>query len=218
MEAAGEPKPYPDLLCRTVAAKSLGNDATSGVANKAAMLYVSNMQMLSPAEGQRALRTRSAILQAFVELVLERRYEAIRIPDLVAAAGVGRATFYEHFRGKNDVLLAAMEPVLLTLSTAASGRAARPYVKSMVGHLWERRSTGRTILNSAAAPVIQRHLAAMICPHVERADTGAAAPSIRSTGIAAAQIAMLRSWLTGEVSCSVDEMTDRMIDCSRLIV
>lgn len=171
----------------------------------------------SHADSQRVLRTRAAILDAFVRLVFDRRYEAIRVADLVAAAGVGRATFYEHFRGKNDVLLAAMEPVLLALSTAASGRAARSYVKDMLSHLWERRSTGRTVLNSAAAPIIQRRLAEMIRPHIDRAGISETTPSIRASGIAAAQIAMLRSWLAGEASCTPHEITDRMIDCSRLI-
>lgn len=166
---------------------------------------------------QRAMRTRAAILDAFVALLLERRYDTIRIADLILAAGVGRATFYEHFRGKNDVLLSAMEPVLLALSTAASGRAARSYVKTMMSHLWERRSTIRTILNSASAVVIQRQLAGMIQRHVERGDPAVPAPSIRATGIAAAQIAMLRSWLAGEASCTADDITDRMMDCARLI-
>lgn len=146
------------------------------------MPYISGMREQSPEESPRVLRTRAAILGAFATLVLERRYDAIRIADLVAAAGVGRATFYEHFRGKDDVLLTAMEPVLLALSTAASGRAARPYVKAMVGRLWDRRSMGRTILNSAAAPAIQRKLAGMIRLRI----TVSIAPSIRATGIAAA--------------------------------
>lgn len=170
-----------------------------------------------PPTDPRALRTRKAILDAFTGLVNERRYETIRIADLIAAAGVGRATFYEHFRGKSEVLLCAMEPVLLALSTAASGRAARSYVKAMVSHLWDRRSLGRTILNPTTGPIVQRHLAEMIRPHVERTSGADIAPSIRATGIAAAQIAMLRSWLGGEASCTAEEMTDRMIDCAKLL-
>lgn len=165
----------------------------------------------------RTRRTRRAILDAFVELLAERRYEAIRIADLVARAGVGKSTFYEHFRSKNDILLAAMHPVLLALSTAASGRAARSYVKAMMSHLWDRRSIGRVILGSATGPIVQRHLAKMIQPHIDRAAAAGLASPIRATGIAAAQIAMLRSWLSGEASCSADDITDRMIDCARLI-
>ncbi|TPG14696.1 TetR/AcrR family transcriptional regulator [Sphingomonas koreensis] len=180
------------------------------------MTYSWDMREQPASDNQRILRTRAAILGAFVKLVLKRRYETIRIADLVKEAGVGKATFYEHFRGKSDVLIAAMEPILLALSTAASGRAARSYIQGMVSHLWERRSTARIILNSAAAPIIQRRLAEMVRLHIERADSASVAPSIRATGIAAAQVAMLRSWLAGEVSCTQNEITDRMIACSTL--
>lgn len=176
------------------------------------------MQRPPPAENQRVLRTRATILAAFARIVLERRYEAIRVADLVAEANVGKATFYEHFRGKSDVLIAAMQPVLLALSTAASGRAALSYIKDTVLHLWERRSTGQTIFGSASAPVIQCHFAGMVRLQIERADSTGIAAAIRATGIAAAQVAVLRSWLTGEASCTADEITDRLIACSELSV
>ncbi len=174
------------------------------------------MQDQPVSDSQSKLGTRAAILAAFVKLALERRYDTIRIADLVHEADVGRATFYEHFRGKSDVLISAMEPVLLALSTAASGRAARCYVKSMISHLWRRRSTGRIILSSPTARIIERRLAEMVLIQIGRADEANVALAIRAAGIAAAQLAMLRSWLVGEVSCTVDEVTDRMIDCSRL--
>lgn len=166
--------------------------------------------------GRRAARTRAAIVEAFVRLVFERRYDAIRIADIVTQAGVGKSTFYEHFRSKSDVLLSAMNPALLALSTAASERAARPYVRDMMGHLWERRSTGRPILSSTTVPIMQRRLAEMILPHVKRSNVSTEAPMLTATGIAAAQLAMLKCWLTGEVGCSVEGLTDRMIACSRI--
>ncbi len=193
-----------------------GTARKPGVARSTSAAYIGSMRQ-TPSTDQRALRTRQSLLDAFVGLILGRRYETIRVTDLVAAAGVGRATFYEHFRSKDDILLSAMEPVLLALATAASGRAARSYVRSTISHLWERRSLGRTILNSATGPIVQRRLAAMILTHIARAAPADIAPSIRATGIAAAQLSMLRSWLIGEASCTAEEMTDRMIDCAKLI-
>lgn len=169
------------------------------------------------AENRRASHARAAILNAFITLAFERRYDAIRVRDLIARASVGKSTFYEHFHGKDDVLLEAMQPVLLALATAASGRAARSYVREMVAHLWERRSVGRPILEAVAAPAIQRRLAEAIEPHVARVAPGDHAPLIAATGIAAAQLAMLRCWLAGRASATVDEITDRLIACSRLL-
>lgn len=164
-------------------------------------------------ESARALRTRAAIVDAFTALAFKHRYDRIRVADLITKAGVGRSTFYEHFRSKGDVVLEAMQPVLLVLATAASGRAARSYVRAMVCHLWDRRSTGRSILDSITAPVIQRRLATSIRTHVVRQEDSSAVAAI---GVAAAQLAMLRCWLAGQATASIDEMTDRLIACSRL--
>lgn len=162
----------------------------------------------------RAARTRRAIIDAFIDLALKRRYDAIRVSHLIASANVGKSTFYEHFYGKNDVLVVAMQPVILALSTAASGRAARLYVRNIVRHIWEHRSTGRHLLGPNTAPILQRHLANAITPHVKRAGWPTDASIVLATGIASAQLAMLRGWVAGEVTSTVDVMTKLLIDCS----
>ncbi len=164
---------------------------------------------------RRSADTETAIMDAFVALAIERRYDAIRVADLITRSGVGRSTFYEHFKGKDDVLLMAMRPILLALSTAASGRAAHSYVRSMVEHLWERRSLARPILDSKAASILQRRLADAIAGHGGGQADAAAAP-LFAAGIAAAQLAMLRCWLTGHAPATIDVMTDHLIACSRL--
>ena len=46
----------------------------------------------------RKAQTKEALLTAFRDLFFERGYEAIRVGDIIARAGVGRSTFYEHYR------------------------------------------------------------------------------------------------------------------------
>ena len=168
------------------------------------------------AKGRRpTCATTTAIIDAFAALAVERRYGAIRVADLIARAGVGKSTFYEHFRGKDDVMLAAMQPIVLALATAASGRAARPYVRTVVTHLWERRSAVRPVIDSAAAATLQRRLARAIARHGGERDDAAGTPLL-ATGIAAAQLAMLRSWLAGHAPATIDAMTDCLIACARL--
>ena len=45
------------------------------------------------------------IIQALFKLMNEHVYEKITITDVVNKAGVGRATFYRHFKTKEDVLI-----------------------------------------------------------------------------------------------------------------
>ena len=158
----------------------------------------------------RVRRTRVSILSAFARLAFERRYERIRTADLVAESGVGRSTFYEHFRGKDDVLLAAMEPLLLTLASAAVGRASQPQIRATLKHLWTQRSPGRAILTSRALPNLQRKLASMIETRLTDGTRLDVPPAMIATAAAAGQLAMLRMWLGGESSCSADALARHM--------
>ncbi|MGY3750513.1 TetR/AcrR family transcriptional regulator [Vagococcus acidifermentans] len=51
----------------------------------------------------RVLRTRKMILEAFIELVDEKGYEAVTIQDISKRAMINRATFYAHFKDKADL-------------------------------------------------------------------------------------------------------------------
>jgi AcrR family transcriptional regulator len=159
----------------------------------------------------RAGRTRDAILAAFRALALERRYDAIRITDLTAAAGIGRATFYEHFRGKDELLLAAMEPILDPMARAALGRPVEAHLRATLDHVWQQRMVGRIILDSTAGRKLQHHLAGMIATGLD--DGPAALPA---AAIAAAQFAMLRLWLGGTAPCPAQTLAQRMMACARI--
>ena len=57
---------------------------------------MSSFPVLSP----RAAKTRGALLAAGLELLAERPVDAIAIDDLVAAAGVAKGSFFNHFADK----------------------------------------------------------------------------------------------------------------------
>jgi AcrR family transcriptional regulator len=158
----------------------------------------------------RVSRTRHLILNAFTRLALDRRYDRIRTADLVAESGVGRSTFYEHFRSKDDVLLATMEPILLSLAGAAVGRASKAQVRATLEHMWTERSLGRVILASRASQSLQRQLASMIEKRLPEDQPTAVARSMIANGTAASQLAMLRMWFAGEASCSADALAGQL--------
>jgi AcrR family transcriptional regulator len=63
-----------------------------------------------PEESERSQRER--LFGAMVALSAEKGYEATRIADLVKLAGVSRAAFYEHFKDKEECLLAAVDALV----------------------------------------------------------------------------------------------------------
>jgi AcrR family transcriptional regulator len=63
-----------------------------------------------PSESNRSQRER--LFGAMVALSAEQGYEATKIADLVKLAGVSRAAFYEHFKDKQECLLAAVDALI----------------------------------------------------------------------------------------------------------
>jgi len=57
----------------------------------------------------RIQRTQVALSRALVTLMLDREFDAITVQDVLDRAGVGRSTFYSHYRGKEDLLLSDAE-------------------------------------------------------------------------------------------------------------
>jgi AcrR family transcriptional regulator len=65
------------------------------------------------------LKTRREIIQAAVELVLEKDYETVTVQDITDRADIGRGTFYIHFKDKEEVVWTAIQGLCLELEQAA---------------------------------------------------------------------------------------------------
>lgn len=150
---------------------------------------------------RRRQRTRKAVFEAFTRLLFTRRYGAIRTTDLIEAAGVGRSTFYEHFRNKDDVLVWAIDPIFEPLAEAGAGRASLPRLHFVLDHLWERRALSRVLFDPPLFAKLQRKLASMIEARLTADSLNGTPVALTATAAAASQLAMLRLWLTGEVAC-----------------
>lgn len=60
----------------------------------------------------RVLRTRKLLREAFTALAAEKPFEEITAQDITERATLNRATFYLHYRDKNDFLIRSMQEVL----------------------------------------------------------------------------------------------------------
>ena len=56
-----------------------------------------------PKSDRRTRRTRRRLSGALVELIQEKRFNDITVQNVIERADVGRATFYKHFRDKEDL-------------------------------------------------------------------------------------------------------------------
>lgn len=163
---------------------------------------------------RRTQRTRKAVFDALIRLIFAQRYGTIRTADLIEAAGIGRSTFYEHFRSKDDVLVAVIDPIFMPLAIAAAGRGSRAALRATLEHIWEQRAFARALFEPPLLGKLQRKLAGMTEARLPVIADGAPAALV-AMGAAAGQLAMLRMWLAGEVSCSADVLAQAFLTAAR---
>ncbi len=64
---------------------------------------------------RRTQRTREELQKALIELISERRYDAITIQDIADRANIGRTTFYLHYNSKDELFMSCHEAIVSKL-------------------------------------------------------------------------------------------------------
>lgn len=156
---------------------------------------------------RRVRRTRKALHDALLDLMIEKRYDAITVQDIIDRADVGRSTFYSHFTDKRDLLDSGFQDLSQLLSqpapAALDGRdGPLRFSLALFQHAYEHKRLARAVARPGANPVqdrLQQVLHATI-----RADLDALAAERRASvepndlivaSIAGAFLALMASWL-----------------------
>lgn len=66
---------------------------------------------------RRVRRTRDALGDALIALMQEKPFDSITVQDVLDRAGVGRSTFYVHYRDKEDLFMSGADEFFEALST-----------------------------------------------------------------------------------------------------
>lgn len=175
----------------------------------------------------RTARTRAAIVTGLTTLLRSGRGD-VTVRDVIAEAGVSRASFYTHFGGVDDVAIAVlretfvdlrdvhvMERIALGGRTTASVRASQ---ERLADAFWERRDLLRPLMSSSAAGpayvTIVRAFADTIewlaAASPERIPPGIDA-RIAATAVANTLIGLLTAWITGEIDADRDTIVDHLV-------
>lgn len=170
------------------------------------------------ADDRRVVRTRRALGTALVELMLARRFDDISVQQVLDRARVGRATFYAHFRNKNDLLLSDAERFceLLEghfLAQVGDSRRVAP-VAELFSHVADYHQFTRALeqsgLREPVYDLLTGHLARMIERRMAELCTGAGTPSLPPAAtarvFAAALMEMMRWWLNRGAQPDAREM------------
>lgn len=139
-------------------------------------------------------KTEQAVLTAFNDLVLREPYDHIRVADLVRESDVGRSTFYDHFRDKDDVLIQSMAGIFGVLASVLRDECNLSHVERILDHFSENQQKTRQLLNSPSIAVVRHGLAQTMQSLLpEKLPLPAA---VVAQQLAEAAISLIRSWLT----------------------
>ena len=145
-------------------------------------------------------RTRALLFAALLELIQEKRWDRIRVQDILDRTGVGRSTFYAHFDNKFDLLTAEIPALTLPIS-AADGE---PDLLPLFEHVAEMRPVMLPLMSQPllgeVMETFQRRLASAWIDHLSAIGVP---PERRTTAaelLAGAFLAVARQWL--KAGCS----------------
>lgn len=164
-------------------------------------------------QDRRSRRTRRLVTAALLELMREKRYDAITVQDLLDRAGIGRSTFYAHYFNKDDALAATLEEQM-PRQEAGQGIVAS---LDLFRHVYEQpeehpkviqtvRSHAEDPLWEAANALLSRNIEQALIAACGEKGTPAVPLPLVADYLAGALENLLKWWLATEVSYPPEEM------------
>jgi AcrR family transcriptional regulator len=113
------------------------------------------------APDRRVRRTRKALQDALLTLMIDKGYEEISVRDIIDRADVGRSTFYTHYTDKDDLLqdgLADFRAIVEQSETAPhDGRRILSFSLNLFRHIHEHQHMARALFaRPTRAPVLRQ--------------------------------------------------------------
>lgn len=148
---------------------------------------------------------------AFNRLVLGRRHETFSVGDVARGAGVGRSTFYEHFRDKDHVLRKSLVPILTPLADAAVQAGEPEKVRKVLDHVAQQGGRSIAMLNGPERVQIEQALSELIADRLDQRRPGMDRTllALESARLAGATVSCIRAWLIQrKPACSSASLAD----------
>jgi AcrR family transcriptional regulator len=161
---------------------------------------------------RRVERTRSALMSAFVELMLSGGYAGVTVEDIATRANVGRSTFYMHFKSREDILQRSLERPSAPLAAVAAGTMSAERLVPQLQHFHEQRRVNRIFFE----PPLRELWVKCLAPLIERALAARRARLVLPIGLVAAliaetQIALIANWLRSSPQTKAATVADALV-------
>lgn len=168
---------------------------------------------------RRIQRTRHMLSDALFALIVEKGYDSITVQDITERANVGRATFYLHYREKEELLSESLKQLVNELMHYVEPNSDTPATYKTLSvrvfqHIAQNHALYHALLGESGPPIIsirmKRYLAELlqnyvIMPLIARGKAGVD-PELLATHAAGSLYALLVWWLDHNFIYSVEEM------------
>jgi AcrR family transcriptional regulator len=152
---------------------------------------------------RRVRKTRQQLGNALVTLILEKGYDAITIKDISDRADVAHATFYRHYRDKDELLTQKLEEVVQQIEAFTR----EPNLENAEGylifkHAQENSALYQILLSSQGATYVRKRIKETIatnvlktCKPLRLARKGLIPSKIAAHHIAGSMLLLIEWWL-----------------------
>ena len=175
-------------------------------------------QKTAAQEDRRTQRTQQALMDALLDLLKVKHYDAISVKDIIEKANVGRSTFYAHYQTKDDLLKSGFERVLdmlleqlvfdeceqnITLDTAPLFRHAQDHARLFRTLAWG--SSFELITMQGQAALGEKFLQ-HLSPFVYAVGQPTVPLSVLAYSLAGSILLLLKWWLENDMPNSPETM------------
>lgn len=179
----------------------------------------------------RIARTREFLRDALIGLIKEKGFENVKVQEITDRARLNRATFYLHYRDKNDLLVKSMRETLeymtdtsflpnsINPSELTQEMIILPLV-SIFDHFAKHADFYRVMLTEVGVPSVQKELQNtieevafqwMTALQTEKVEYNVK-PEMVVKSVSAAFIGVIRWWLENEMAESSESMATQFLD------
>jgi AcrR family transcriptional regulator len=155
----------------------------------------------------RVRRTRMQLGTAFLNLILEKPVREVTVQDVLDRSGVGRSTFYLHYRDIDDLLLSQLEMFCEAMSTTLSNQKDKSHrvvpVAELFAHIGNQNQLYRVLSDSGHLNDFYQLAEGHFARGIERRliesgrfkDVPQRELAARATALSGSMLALLRWWL-----------------------
>ena len=166
---------------------------------------------------RRSQRTRRALGDALVELMMTKGYDAISIKDIIEQANVGRSTFYSHYTDKDELFVSQLDRVVELLSRHVPQESpnGNPFFPSLglFQHIQEQWKLYKILAWGSGVDVLTRHLQKSLSEKIEQrllagGQTYEVPVSVIANFLSGSFLSLIKWWLDNKMMYSPEQMDE----------